>query len=259
MVSFLPTAVTAALLAHLASTEAAYGRMSMGSYPSMALGSRMQPAFSGPSLFSRDIQRAMHDIDEILGTVMGGIDMSFHGPLALQRMRRPSYLLQGMPASNPLVQSSSKAQNAFGITQDDKNIQIVVEMPGAKASDVNLQLEEHGRLLKISGETKREEGGISVHSRFERSFALNSDIDTNQIVARMDGGVLTITVPKYEEKKENVIRIDVMESEEAGSDEMKEKEDGVHVSSSHKQEKKQKAKPEDADESVIDLDDVENE
>ena len=143
--------------------------------------------------------------------------------------------LQGKPAANALSQSS-KAENAFGITQDDKQIQIAVDVPGAKASDINLQLEEDNRLLRISGETKYEEGGISVHSQFERSFTLNCDIDTSQISAQMDNGVFTITAPKYKEAKETARRIDVVENEKIESDEAADKEEGVDVSSSREEE-----------------------
>jgi len=243
-----------ALLASVALTEAAYGRVYLGSRPSMALGSRMLLSLSDPSLFSRDIRRVMHDVDEMFGTMLGDMDEMFYEPLSLQRSR-PYYLLQGKPAANALSQSS-KAENAFGITQDDKQIQIAVDVPGAKASDINLQLEEDNRLLRISGETKYEEGGISVHSQFERSFTLNCDIDTSQISAQMDNGVLVITAPKYKEAKDTARRIDVVETKKVESDEVADTEEGVDVSSSHEKEESQKVKPE-VDESVIDLDEKE--
>mmetsp|Transcript_27190 Transcript_27190/g.51375 ORF Transcript_27190/g.51375 Transcript_27190/m.51375 type:complete len:173 (-) Transcript_27190:84-602(-) len=172
-------------------------------------------------------------------------------------MRRPSQLLEGSLIPNALAQSGA-AKNALGIMQDDKQIQITVDAPGAKASDINLQLKEDGRRLTISGETKREEGDISVHSRFERSFTLSRDIDTSQISAQMDNGVLTITAPKYEEVRENILRINIVENEKIESDNVGEKEGGVGVSSSHEEDDSQKATPK-KDESVIDLDDAKQE
>merc|ERR1712013_848318 len=96
--------------------------------------------------------------------------------------------------------------------------QFEVEVPGAKASDINLQLDENDRVLTISGETKREEGGISVHSRFEKSFTLGRDVDTSQIMAKMEHGTLTITAPKNEEVKESVRKIKVTKEKTVGSD-----------------------------------------
>merc|ERR1712013_443183 len=89
---------------------------------------------------------------------------------------------------------------------------------GAKASDINLQLNEDGCVLTISVETKREEGGISVHSRFEKSFTLGCDVDTSQITAKVEHGTLTITAPKNEEVKEIVRKIEVTEEKTVGSD-----------------------------------------
>mmetsp|Transcript_10537 Transcript_10537/g.18508 ORF Transcript_10537/g.18508 Transcript_10537/m.18508 type:complete len:267 (+) Transcript_10537:101-901(+) len=261
MVSFLQSsaAVTAALLASLSSTNA-YGRIYFGSRPTMALGNRMQPTRSRPSLFSRGIARTIHDMDEMVNSMLGGMDEMFYEPFALQRISRPSYLLQEKPAKNALSQGMEN-KNALGITQDDKQVQFAVEVPGAKASDINLQLDEDGRVLKISGETKREEGGISVHSRFERSFTLNRDIDTSRISARMDDGVLTITAPKYEEVKETVRRIEVAEDNKIEDEKVVEEKERVDASISHEENEKspkskdesQTVKPE-SDESLIDLD-----
>merc|ERR1712013_809552 len=210
----------AALLASLASTEAAYGRVYLGtSRPSMALGSRGLPTLSRPSQFSRDVRRTFHDMDEMFDSMLGDVDAMFYEPLSLQRMSRPSsYPLEGKPTTTNALTQGTNAKSTLGITQDDKQVQFEVEVPGAKASDVNLQLNEDGHVLTISGETKHEEGGISVHSRFEKSFTLGRDVDTSQITAEMEHGTLTVTAPKNEEVKESVRKIEVTEEKTVGSD-----------------------------------------
>lgn len=261
MVSFIQStaAVTAALLASAATTEAAYGRVYLGSpRPSTALGSRMLPSLAGSPIFARDTRRIMRDVDEMLGAMLGEIDDMFHEPFystaqqLLGTGRGPSYLLHGAPfstAKHALAQHSrvGGAKNPFGITQDEKQIQFVLDVPGAKADDINLQLDEGGRVLTISGETNKEEGGISVHSRFERSFTLNEDVDTAQISAHMNDGVLTITAPKYveEEEKKTVRKIDVVEQE---------KEEKVADAAASHEEQESKEDVQGADETVIDLD-----
>eukprot|EP00578_Thalassiosira_sp_NH16_P027982 CAMPEP_0181088212 /NCGR_PEP_ID=MMETSP1071-20121207/6667_1 /TAXON_ID=35127 /ORGANISM="Thalassiosira sp., Strain NH16" /LENGTH=289 /DNA_ID=CAMNT_0023170115 /DNA_START=319 /DNA_END=1188 /DNA_ORIENTATION=- len=288
MVSFHRSnaAVMATLLASfsLATTNAAYSR---GSRPSTVLGSRMLfPARSRgrrPSPFSPDIQRVMNGFDEMFDSMIGDVDETFYDPFRQwQRMSRPIYLLQGAPASSNALTATSRAKNAFGITQDEKQVRIVVDLPGAKASDIKLHLEENSRLLRISSETSREEGGISVHSRFDRAFTLNQGIDANSISAEIEDGVLTITAPKFEEAKEKVRRIDIVEHENMESGAVADKDvevDGVEVndssslekmasvadkggevvdSSSHENEKDdgQKTMPE-VEETVIDLDSAE--
>jgi len=213
----------------------------------------MLPTLSRRSpFFSRDIQRVMHEFDDMFGT----IDEMFHEPFSLQRISRPSYLLQGPSASNALAPSRAKA--SYGITQDDKQLQIAVEVPGAKASDINLQLEDDGdgHLLRISGETKREEGGISVHSRFDKSFTLSRNVDTAKISAKMENGILTINAPKFEEAKETVRKIDVVENEMlgSGSGDVEDKVEKVEASLPQEQEEIQKEAKAEIDDSVIDLD-----
>ncbi|KAL3810834.1 hypothetical protein ACHAXA_007489 [Cyclostephanos tholiformis] len=226
MVSFLRSskAVTAALLASSLANTDAYGRLYYHNCPSTAMALRMlRDPFSGPSLLSRDSRRVMHDMDEMLEDAMVGDfnNMFYNPPVPLPRVSRPSpYLLQrGAPALNALA-SITRPGNAHGIVQDDKQLKITMDVQGAEASDIHLHLDDDSRVLRISGETKCEEGGISVHSRFDRAFSLNRDVDTSMISARMDDGVLTIIAPKYEEGrvKDNVRRIDIVENKKVEGD-----------------------------------------
>merc|ERR1712013_293781 len=99
---------------------------------------------------------------------------------------------------------------------------------------------------KISWKTKREEGGISVHSRFEKSFTLGRNVDTSQITAEMEHGTLTITAPKNEEVKESVGKIEVTEEKTVRSD-------ATLAADEETVESEQNDTPV-ADENVIDLD-----
>ena len=211
----------------------------------------------------------MNGMDDMFDSMLG--DMLYDPfPSMQRRMNRPRYLLQGTPSSALsalAVPSTTQAKsNALGITQDDTRLQIAVEVPGAKASDINLELNEDGRVLTISGETKREEGGISMHSSFQRMFTLGRDVDTHNIVAQMDNGVLTITAPKVvlEEAKENVRKIDIVENkmiEGEGEAPLGKAEEDVDASSVHheKEQSEVAAKSAEVDESVIDLDAVSKE
>jgi hypothetical protein len=92
-----------------------------------------------------------------------------------------------------------------------------------------------------------------VHSRFDRAFALNRDVDTSKISARIDDGVLTIVAPKYDgEVKENIRRIDIVENEKVESDEAA-IDEVMDTQTSHKKEESPKMEQE-VDDSVIDLD-----
>ena len=286
MVHFLPSnraAIAVALVAASSSTssDAAYGRYYIDTpRPSaMAFGSRMLPIIGTPSgLISRDPRRdLMYEMDEMLNSMLGGgrrqsrsrsLDELFYEPFAF---RPPSsYFLQELPLTlNALLPSTSAAsttpitalatRTTFGITQDDETqLQIVVHLPpGTTARDVNLKLNEDNHVLSISGETKREEGGISVHSRFDRSFTLHPrDVDMSKIMAQLDdNGVLTIIAlkfPKVDEEvgKENVRRIDIVEQQH----DVKEADDKMVIEDKVEKHDDMVTAEMNVDDSVIDLD-----
>ncbi|XAR71971.1 hypothetical protein NMG60_11018437 [Bertholletia excelsa] len=91
------------------------------------------------------------------------------------------------------------------------------DLPGLRKEEVKVEVED-GRVLQISGERSREKEekeGDKWH-RMERSsggflrrFRLPENARMDQIKAAMENGVLTVTVPKEEEKKPEVKSIDI--------------------------------------------------
>jgi len=200
----------------------------------------------------------MHEMDEMLDAMLGDFDIMFYNnprlPLPLVRSRPSPHLPpRGVPALDALA-SIKRPRNAQGIVQDDKQLKITMDVQGAGASDIHLRLDDDGRVLRISGETKREEGGISVHSRFDRAFSLNRDVDTSKISARIDDGVLTISAPKYEQRDvmDNVRRIDIVENKKVEDDEAaRDKEEDTPTSDMKEDSPKME---QEVDDTLIDLD-----
>jgi len=105
-----------------------------------------------------------------------------------------------------------------------------------------------------------------MHSSFQRMFTLGRDVDTTNVSAQIDNGVLTITAPKVvlEEMRENVRKIDIVENkmiEGEGEAPLGEEEEDVDAYSVHheKEQSEVAAKSAEVDESVIDLDAVSKE
>ncbi|XP_057848304.2 16.9 kDa class I heat shock protein 2 [Cryptomeria japonica] len=81
------------------------------------------------------------------------------------------------------------------------------DLPGLKKEDIKIQVED-GRILQISGErTKEEVDKNDKYHRVERQsgsfvrrFRLPENAKMDNINARMENGVLTVTVPKAPEK-----------------------------------------------------------
>ncbi|KAI3458618.1 hypothetical protein Pfo_015281 [Paulownia fortunei] len=90
------------------------------------------------------------------------------------------------------------------------------DLPGLKKEEVKVEVED-GRILQISGErSKEQEEKTDTWHRVERSsgkflrrFRLPENAKMDQVKATMDNGVLTVVVPKAEEKKPEVKAIDI--------------------------------------------------
>ncbi len=263
----IATAFLTGLLAMTASTDA-YRITYRPAFPTRAVRRTSPFALSRQSYFPSDIGRMMEDVEELFDSMLGDVNDMYFDSSPFQLRSRPTYLLAGQPST---ALAPKRPVNTYSITQDEKQVKMVVTVPGAKASDVKLDLDEDNRTLRISGETKVEEEGLSVHSKFEKSFTLDRNLDINGVTAEFDNGVLTITAPKFEEIKDSVRRIDVVDNssseEEVNEVAQAEKnvEDDVAVAdtevkaedetSDQKNEQEVEPEPEHkTDESVIDLD-----
>lgn len=100
------------------------------------------------------------------------------------------------------------------IVENESNFVLSAEVPGF--SEDQIHVEVHDGMLTIKGtvaEKKAEEKDTVYLAReirwnnFERSFRLGEQVDTEHVGARLDKGVLHITLPKKEAAKHR--RIDV--------------------------------------------------
>ncbi|EJK74724.1 hypothetical protein THAOC_03577 [Thalassiosira oceanica] len=161
MVSFGSTATGAAtLLAVILSTSDAAAYVSHRTprrHYSTALGAR-----SRVPLFSRDVERVFRDFDYMFDSMMGDVESNFYSPLSLRRMTTPR--LQQVPTKRQL----SAPRATYQTSQDESEVRIAFNVPGAQASDIDLQLDEDKRILRITGETKLEEGDLHLSRKFDQ-------------------------------------------------------------------------------------------
>ena len=102
---------------------------------------------------------------------------------------------------------------ACDVLEDKESVKIVVELPGLTPEDVKLSLENN--VLSIRGEKKQqaEERTERVHryersyGSFERSFALPTSVDSDEVSASFQNGILTVTVPKAERARPREIPV----------------------------------------------------
>ena len=128
--------------------------------------------------------------------------------------KRISSMLDLERAAVPAVSKESVWAPAVNEKEDEKAYYVEVDLPGVKKEDINVEVKDN--VVTISGERKfkKEENDKdytrveSFFGKFERSFTLPSDADSENIDAKVEDGVLHITIPKVEEK-ENTKKIEV--------------------------------------------------
>jgi len=98
------------------------------------------------------------------------------------------------------------------IFETDRNLTVVLEMPGAKKEDVNVNVDDG--ILKIDGkiDLSKYEGLRPLYTEYNighytRSFRLSSAVDQTKIRAEMKDGVLTVVVPKSERAQPRRIEV----------------------------------------------------
>lgn len=104
-------------------------------------------------------------------------------------------------------------QPAVDIFEEKDAIVVSAELPGVRAEDVSITVEND--LLTIAGERRferREDKGEwhrveSTYGAFTRSFALPKTVAADAIEANLDGGVLTVRLPKRQEAKPRKIEV----------------------------------------------------
>ena len=91
------------------------------------------------------------------------------------------------------------------VSETDQELRICAELPGVNEEDVEVRLEDN--VLVIRGEKKfeRKEEKENYHfsersyGTFQRALRLPGAVEPDQVKARFENGVLTVTVPKSEQ------------------------------------------------------------
>jgi HSP20 family protein len=101
------------------------------------------------------------------------------------------------------------------VVERENEIRVMIEIPGMKADDIEIDLENN--VLTVNGEKREErtEGderntwhlSERRYGKFSRSFLLPRDVEPDGIQARFEDGVLNITIPKSERVRRRRIEV----------------------------------------------------
>ena len=106
-------------------------------------------------------------------------------------------------------------QPSVDIYEDEESVVIKAEVPDIDQKDIEVRIEDNTLMLK--GERKLDQSIQKenyhrverYYGPFQRSFSLPATIDQEKIKANCERGVLTIVLPKREEKRPKQITVEV--------------------------------------------------
>jgi HSP20 family protein len=130
----------------------------------------------------------------------------------INRVFRDSYAGEGRDES---LTTSSFAP-AVDVYEDEHNVTLKIEVPGIDEKDIDVRIENN--TLTVHGERKiekeeKEENYRRVerqYGSFTRTFTLPNTVDTDNVSASYDKGVLKISLAKKAEAKPKQIKVNVV-------------------------------------------------
>ena len=99
------------------------------------------------------------------------------------------------------------------VLEGEQDFRILMDLPGVRNEDLEINLEEETLVVKAERKLEAPEGykprrsEIAGKLTFRRSFDLGSGVNVDKIGARLENGILTVTVPKSEKSLPRRIEI----------------------------------------------------
>lgn len=101
------------------------------------------------------------------------------------------------------------------ISEDRDHIYVRAELPGVKAEDLEITVQDHNLILRGERKIPTEEKQVNYHRReresgfFRRVLALPARVQADKVEATSKDGILTIQLAKPEEIKPRKIQVKV--------------------------------------------------
>jgi len=97
---------------------------------------------------------------------------------------------------------------AINVLESDKDYVVELAAPGLKKEDFNVNINEDGNLVvKMEKKEEKKDDDKKAHylrrefnyAKFEQTLILPDDVDKDKIAAKVEHGVLRVTLPKVEQ------------------------------------------------------------
>jgi HSP20 family protein len=126
-------------------------------------------------------------------------------PEMMRRWARPLQMLDDVDVPSDI---------RVDISENDKEYLVSAEIPGAKKEDIRVSID--GNYVSIAAEIKKEleeKHGRTLtketyHGSVSRGFTLGSEVDDKTAIAKLEDGVLRLTLPKRKGSSSRVLKIE---------------------------------------------------
>ena len=139
----------------------------------------------------------------------------------LNNFLRDTFLTHTM--ANPLnIKKISTWRPAIEVKQCEKNYKVKVQLPGVKKDDIEVELDND--FLTVTAEIQEEhdekeqaEKNERYHTsefrygKYKRTISFDQPIKADEATAEYKNGLLTIKIPKREEKRTETKRLNIVE------------------------------------------------
>ncbi len=128
---------------------------------------------------------------------------------------RLNLLFGGLNAENESSLTTASFVPAVDVYEDEKKVILKLEVPGINEKDLDVSVENH--TLTVKGERKfeseeKEENFHRIERRygsFYRAFTLPSTVDTENVAAKYEAGVLKLELNKKPEAQPKQIKVNI--------------------------------------------------
>ncbi len=116
---------------------------------------------------------------------------------------------------NNFMEKANATAPAINVKESDSDYEVEVAAPGLTKDDFNVHLNQDGDLtIKMESKKENKEEDKKSHylrrefaySKFEQTLILPDDVNKEEISAKVNDGVLTVSLPKVKKEEKNVVR-----------------------------------------------------
>jgi HSP20 family protein len=137
----------------------------------------------------------------------------FREVVALQN--RMNSLFSNLNNENESALTTASFIPAVDVYEDDKKVVLKLEVPGIEEKDLDVSVENHTLTVKGERKFEKEEKEENFHrierryGSFYRAFTLPTTVDTENVAARYEAGVLKLELTKKPEAQPKQIKVNV--------------------------------------------------